>query len=97
MPRTTISIVGALRYSEKDGLQFSVPLGKGSRERTIWLPADVPNADDWPGLGKFPEQPKPATGPWPTAAARDKTLAANKTAEEEWQRACAAYNRALHA
>jgi 5-methylcytosine-specific restriction endonuclease McrA len=97
MPRTTISIIGALRYSEKDGLEFSVPVGKGNLERTFWMKAEVPNEHDWPGLGRFPERPNPATGPWPNAAARDKTLAANKAAEEEWQRACVAYDRALHA
>jgi hypothetical protein len=97
MPRTTISLIGALRCSENDGLEFSVPVGKGNLERTFWMKAEVPNEHDWPGLGKLPEQPKPATGPWPTTAARDKTLAANKAAEEQWQRACSAYNRALHA
>jgi hypothetical protein len=72
-------------------------VGKGNLERTVWVKAEVPNEHDWPGLGRFPEQPKPAWGPWPTVAARDKTLAANKAAEEEWRRACDAYNRALHA
>lgn len=57
MRRTKISIVGKVRFTEGGGLQYSLPVGD-SQTGDVWLEvlADVNN---WPGLGRFPEQPQP--------------------------------------
>ena len=44
-------MIGQLRYSETEGLQFSVPCGKPPKQETAWLEA-LPNADEWPGIQK---------------------------------------------
>lgn len=68
-------------------------LGKPGRQpRTYWLEA-LPNADDWPGIGKFPPEPSRAAA----EAAREQWSATNRAAREEWRRACHAYKQALHA
>jgi 5-methylcytosine-specific restriction endonuclease McrA len=49
--RPKISLTGKLRYSEAEGVQFSVTVGDRGKERTVWLEA-VPSADEWPGIRK---------------------------------------------
>lgn len=51
MSRPRISLIGQLRYSETEGLQFSIPCGGRSKSETAWLEA-LPNADEWPGIQK---------------------------------------------
>src|SRR3989442_10985314 len=46
-----IALAGKLRYSETEGLQFSVTQGESPTARTLWLEA-VPNAYEWPGIQK---------------------------------------------
>jgi hypothetical protein len=100
MSPTKVSIIGALRFSDGDGLLYSLPIGKDEKQTTIWLDT-IPNTLDWPGLGKYPEKPKPAAPPtWRDRQAdskvHEKWAAANKAAEEEWKRACDVYLKTLH-
>jgi HNH endonuclease len=75
MSRTKIRIVGALRNSDSEGLQYSFG---------TWDEA-LSETDDWPGLGQRPSAPKS----W-----RDDKE--KNALEDEWRRACAAYDQALH-
>jgi hypothetical protein len=62
-PKIKIDIVGALRYSDSEGLLYSsgervfnrvLNRRTNGQETIIWHEA-LPNTDDWPGLGKrFP-------------------------------------------
>src|SRR6266851_9566001 len=101
MSRTKVSLVGTLRYSEADGLKYSVRLGKNGEGNAIWLEA-LSDWDHWPGLGKYPEKPKPADRPtWKERQADPQAVerwtAANKEVEDEWKRASEAFLSALHA
>jgi hypothetical protein len=79
--RTTVKIVGRLRFTDEDGLQYSLPVGKP--EQTFWLEA-LPETDNWPTLGKRPERPKLVGSQW-------------KAVEEKWKRATETYTKDLHA
>jgi len=103
--RTKITIVGKLRLSE-EGLLFSLSVGEPGKEKTTWVEA-LPNAYQWPGLGKFPERPTSQSvreafpdrhrpGGWYGEEAQEVWRAAKKAAEEEWHRARDAYFQALH-
>ena len=96
--RANITIIGMLRFSEEEGASFSIDVGKGSARRTMWLDLDseIPNAEDWPGLGKYPEEPKPksVTGSWEE---RKAIIAANQAAKDGWRRECEAYRQAVRA
>src|SRR5229473_8564854 len=98
MARANITIVGMLRFSEEGEASFSIEVGKGSTRQTIWLDvgSEIPNADNWPGLGSYPEQPKPksVSGSWEE---RKSIIAANQAAKDEWQRAGEAYREARRA
>jgi 5-methylcytosine-specific restriction endonuclease McrA len=96
--RANITIMGMLRFSEEEGASFSVEVGKGSAQRIIWLDvgSEVPNADNWPGLGPYPEQPKPQSV-YGSREERRAILAANQAAKDEWQRAGEAYREARRA
>jgi len=98
MAQTKITIVGKLRFSEEEGLAYSMPIGKPPNQSTMWLAAGPENALDWPGLGKCPEYPeeKPAP-PWRNREAFQQWSAAKKTAKEDWQRAATAYNQRRNA
>jgi 5-methylcytosine-specific restriction endonuclease McrA len=92
MPEPKIEVVGSLRFTEEDGLQYSFTFWMGSsgfdrRERTSWKEA-LPDAD-WPGLGRCPERPKTSHS---TRAERLAVYAAQK----EWRRLADAYYQALH-
>jgi hypothetical protein len=41
MPLPKITIVGKLRFSET-GIEYSLDIGKGPRQRTIWFPTYYP-------------------------------------------------------
>ncbi|HUO05206.1 MAG TPA: HNH endonuclease signature motif containing protein [Candidatus Binataceae bacterium] len=73
-------MVGVLRLSAEDGLQVSLEVG--DPPKTLWWEA-LPNAFEWPGLGKYPEFPNSKAG--------------DKAAQDEFERACTAYRKALHA
>jgi len=102
--RTTLKIVGRLRFTDEDGLKYSIPVGKP--ERTIWLEA-LPNIDNWPTLGSAPESPKrpklAAGRPRNHEEYRARWQAAKtaeeqwKAAEEDWKRDSQNYILALHA
>ena len=75
MSRTKIKIVGDLRNSDSEGLQYFI----GTWDEVL------PGTDDWPGLGQRPSEPK--------SRGDDKE---KKALEDEWRRARAAYDQALH-
>jgi 5-methylcytosine-specific restriction endonuclease McrA len=96
LARANITVIGTLRFSEEEGASFSIEVGKGSSLQTVWLDigSELPDAYNWPGLGKYPEkpEPKPVKG-----RSQEEILAvinANKAVEEEWTRACEAYRKA---
>lgn len=97
MSRTKITNVGTLIHLEDGGLMCSLTLSE--TQQTFWVEV-LPNTRDWPGLGKFPEKPKDNQGPRryseETQEARRERQAANKAAQEEWKRACANYQSAVH-
>jgi hypothetical protein len=94
MSQTKINIVGKVRFSEEDGLAYSLPIGKLPNERTMWLAAGPENAHDWPRLGKYPEYPEKTPAPsWHNREAFKQWSIANETAKEDWQRASTAYNQ----
>jgi 5-methylcytosine-specific restriction endonuclease McrA len=102
MTQPKITLVGSLRFTEADGLQYSAVLmlrgdyRTAKREVTIWKEA-LPNAHDWAGLGKFPDRPKNKmrTG-GESDSQRAERQAANNAAQKEWQRSADAYHQALH-
>ena len=97
MARTTVTVVGLLRFSEEGALEYSLALGKPGQERTLWLDA-IPGTDSWPGLGVSPKKPQPrATPSFRDKTARDAVHAANEAAEQEWRAAVKAYSQAVHA
>jgi len=98
MSQTKITIVGKLRFSEGEGLAYSLAVGKPPNQTTVWLEAGPENAHDWPGLGKYPEHPeeKPAP-PWRNREAFQQWSAAKKTAEEDWKNAYKAYDQKRNA
>jgi 5-methylcytosine-specific restriction endonuclease McrA len=49
VPNAKIILLGKLRYSESQGLETSVTVGKGIKARTIWIEA-LSNAYQWPGV-----------------------------------------------
>jgi hypothetical protein len=61
MAQSKITVVGSLRLTDTDGLQYSVSMLVGSgmarREMIAWKEA-LPNAHEWPSLGKYPERPR---------------------------------------
>jgi hypothetical protein len=69
MSRPKVSVIGAVRLSEKQGVECSIEVGKGFQQHTVWVQVDLPNAErDCPGLGPAPEEPpesdKEARGEW---------------------------------
>lgn len=100
MAQPKITVVGSLRLTDADGLQYSVSMQVGSgmarREMIAWKEA-LPNAHEWPRLGKYPERPRTnirVGGETPSQ--RGERIAANNAAQKEWRRSADAYNRALH-
>ena len=80
MSRPKVSVIGAVRLSEKQGVECSIEVGKGFQQHTVWVQVDLPNAErDCPGLGPAPEEPTES----------------DKEARGEWYAACNAYSRAL--
>jgi HNH endonuclease len=57
MTAPKISIIGKLRLSETEGVQYPITIGKGKKQRTVWLEA-MPNAYDWPGIPKDDDRAK---------------------------------------
>jgi hypothetical protein len=58
MSRTTLKVVGTLRISENDGLQYSVSFpNKDGGQATYWVEA-LPTVREWPSVGKHPESQK---------------------------------------
>jgi hypothetical protein len=106
--RIDLKIVGQLRFSDDDGLQYSVPLPLvGNKQQTFWLEV-LENIDNWPTLGKAPQSPKrPKLAPRTHPESReqyDNRMAAYRAAQEEWKaaeerfkQAAKDYMRALHA
>jgi hypothetical protein len=97
MTRADVTAIGMLRFTEDAGAQFSVDVGKkGSGERrTLWLDIEdeILNSRDWPGLGKYPEEPKEKPVPSysrhidrEAAEARAAIQAANATAKKSGKR-----------
>ncbi len=81
MSRPKVSVIGAVRLSERQGVECSIEVGKGSQQHTVWVQVDLPNAErDCPGLGPAPEEP-----PESDKEARGERYAARN-----------AYTRALH-
>jgi hypothetical protein len=98
MAQTKITIVGKLRFSEGEGLAYSLEVGKPPNQKTLWLEAGPENAHDWPGLGKYPERPEEQPAPnWRNREAFQQWSAAKKTAEEDWKNAYKAYDQKLNA
>ncbi|HUO05248.1 MAG TPA: HNH endonuclease signature motif containing protein [Candidatus Binataceae bacterium] len=97
MPRTKIELVGVLRFSS-EGLLFSLPVGQ--TRKSLWLET-LPNWDNWPGLVKpteLPERPKMKFGTRrEDDFERSARQAANKAAEDTWKAAEEEYNRAYAA
>ena len=56
--KTKVTLLGKLRYTEAEGLQFSVSV----RGETVWAEA-LPNAYNWPGI-TWPDIPKGKIGGW---------------------------------
>ena len=84
MAQTKITIVGKLRFSEGEGLAYSiaVAVGEPPDQKTLWLAAGPENAHDWPGLGKYPEPPEEQPAPnWRNREAFQQWSAAKKTAK----------------
>jgi HNH endonuclease len=108
MGRTTVKIVGQLRFTDEDGLQYSIPLPLvGNKQQTSWLEA-LPNFDNWPTLGKSPQPPeRPKLAPRIHPESNDEyrnRIASHKAAQEEWKAAeerwkqtAKDYMRSLHA
>jgi 5-methylcytosine-specific restriction endonuclease McrA len=93
MSQPKLTVVGSLRFTESDGLQYSVTLLVGSsgfdkREMTAWKEA-LPDAD-WPGLGRCPERPTTKSG-----LQRSERLTIY-AAQKEWRRLADTYYQALH-
>jgi 5-methylcytosine-specific restriction endonuclease McrA len=89
-------MVGILRLSDENGLQFSV----SGQAETLWWEG-LPGAFEWPGLTRIPDQPKPQR---PQPFSRHESIeqkklrwAADKTAKDEWTRARDLYWQTLHA
>jgi HNH endonuclease len=99
MSQRKITIVGKLRFSEEKGAEYSISFGKQGEEKTVWLVVGPENANDWPGLGKYPKYPeeKPAPSWLHNRGAHERWTAAKKTAEEDWKSACKAYDQKLNA
>jgi hypothetical protein len=57
VPKPKIIIIGQLRYSETDGLENSLLIGKPPKERTVWIEV-LPNAYRWPGIPQLKDNPK---------------------------------------
>ena len=95
--RTKITTVGALRFSETEGLKLSLLVGDKEKKTTVWLEA-LADAFNWPGLGKYPEKPKSPPRPSSRDPQATKKWGDAKTAaEEEWKRVRGFYEEALHA
>jgi hypothetical protein len=97
MARTTLKVVGTLRLSEDDGLQYSLSFPKKDGSQAIYWLEVLPTVHEWPSVGKQPEMPIKPIGPYPTASVRDKSWSEYKSAEQEWRRACGTYWQAVHA
>jgi hypothetical protein len=103
MSQRKIIIVGKLQFSEENGLQYSMSIGKPEKEKTLWFDVGPENAHDWPGLGEYPECPeeKPFTyvksksETYPEAY--QKWAAGKNKAKEDWQSASTAYDQKLNA
>ncbi len=57
MTRTKIQMVGTLRRLEDGGLQYSFRVGKSSGTEALWIEV-LPNTNEWPSLGRRPENPE---------------------------------------
>jgi hypothetical protein len=49
MARQRIVVMGKIRFSETDGLQWPLIAGKGKEQRTVWIEA-LPNTYNLPGI-----------------------------------------------
>jgi len=49
MTRQKVVVIGQLRHSEAEGLQFSITCQKKWVHKTVWLEV-LPNAMNWPGI-----------------------------------------------
>lgn len=94
MAKTKIEIVGVLRRSDEAGLQCSLRVGKKGQMQDVWLDALPVLEREWPEVGKYPKKPEPQNVTGPNFKA---ISAANKAAEENWKRACDAFEAALYA
>src|SRR5258708_16746280 len=98
MPQSKITIVGKLRLSEENGLQYSITFGKPEKE--FWLVVEPKGAEEIAmGLGEYPKQPEKEPEPSirKDREAWQRWSSAKRAAEEEWKRACAEYNQKLYA
>lgn len=98
MPQSKITIVGKLRLSEENGLQYSIAFGKPEKE--FWLVVEPKGAEEIVmGLGEYPKQPEKEPEPSirKDREAWQRWSSAKRAAEEEWQSACRAYDQKLYA
>ncbi|MGH7932872.1 MAG: HNH endonuclease [Candidatus Binataceae bacterium] len=101
MSRTRISIVGMLQSSNEDDLVYSILIGSPPRPMQLaGLPDGIeglPDVHDWPGLGKYPEKPKPGPPPrFGPPAAWQERRAKDEAAKRKWREDCDAYMAAVH-
>src|ERR1700685_3827173 len=101
MAKTKVRIIGTLRFSEEGGLRhvaYSGAVDKGGTFRAEkplpveYWPEVLPNAHDWPSLGKYPQRPEYDFNEYDWKNRSDW-----HPAIKEWERAHLAYDAALHA
>jgi hypothetical protein len=104
--RPKINVIGVLRFSAEQGLQFSIHAVVRGQGMTLWQEA-LPNTDNWPSLGPRPIRPERPNTNRPSRRESDAERQARWTVEraandewkrneDEWKRASAAYTEALH-